>query len=74
MSEIRHRPSKTKTVKTKTRTSTKSDTPTTVNKIRTSERYDMVSDKNAVSSPYSVHILSIFRPGPSRLKVLKHFL
>ena len=51
MSEIRHRPSKTKTkaVKTKTRTATKSDTAKTVNKIRTSEKYDMVSDKNAVS-------------------------
>lgn len=54
MSEIRHRPSKTKTkvVKTKTRTATKSDTTKTVNKIRTSEKFDMVSDKNAVSISY----------------------
>ena len=57
MSEIRHRPSKTKTkaVKTKTRTATKSDTAKTVNKIRTAEKYDMVSDKNAVSTSYRTY-------------------
>ena len=57
MSEIRHRPSKTKTkvVKTKTRTATKSNTTKTVNKIRTSEKYDMVSDKNAVSTSYRTY-------------------
>ena len=56
MSEIRHRPSKTKAAKTKTRTATKSDTTKTVNKIRTSEKYDMVSDKNAVSISFGTSL------------------
>ena len=70
MSEIRHRPSKTKTkaVKTKTRTATKSDTTKTVNKIRTSEKYDMVSDKNAVSISFRTHRRAYMavRCGPRR--------
>ena len=67
MSEIRHRPSKTKTkaVKTKTRTATKSDTTKTVNKIRTSEKYDMVSDKNAVSISFRTYgRVHVVRCGP----------
>ena len=65
MSEIRHRPSKTKAAKTKTRTATKSDTTKTVNKIRTSEKYDMVSDKNAVSISFgAIKRAYLVRCGP----------